>query len=329
MTPVSETLDPYRFRDKPHLTGRQAAERAGVDYETALRLHRAMGLPEVDDEAVEFDDLDVEALQVMKRLNEWGVPLDDLLNVARVYGQAFSRVADAETHVFRKRFVEPLLAEGRSVPEIEDELAPMVEQLLQLLASSTNYVHRRHLGMALQQLTAESSEAGTELLTVGFADLVDFSRIADHIGGSGLSELIERFEDLAVQSCLDHGVRMVKMIGDATMFVSPDAGEAVATAMDIVEKVHEDEILDEARAGLDRGDVVPVGGDYFGRPINVAARVTAFARPDTTVVSAAVLEALDPKPDVGKVGSHRLKGVGKVTMFKIRPPEKESGDVGR
>jgi adenylate cyclase len=324
MAPVSDALDPYRFRDKPSLTGPEAAEKAGIDYETALRFQRAMGLPEIDEESVEFDDLDVEALRVLKRLNEWGVSLEDLINVARVYGQAFSRVADAETHVFRKQFVEPLVERGKSVREIEDELAPMVEQVLQLLATSTDYVHRRHLGMALKQLTAETSDTGTELLTVGFADLVDFSRIADHLGGTGLSDVIERFEQLAVNTCIDHEVRMVKMIGDATMFVSPDSQKALATAMDIVDKVANDELLDEARAGLDRGDVVPVGGDYFGRPINVAARVTAFARPGTTVVSSAVLKDLEPQPDVGKIGSHRLKGVGRVAMFKIRPPENEA-----
>jgi adenylate cyclase len=320
---VTDSLDPYRFRDKPYLRVRQAAERAGVDYETALRLHRAMGLPEVDDDAAEFDDRDVEALQVMNRIHEWGVPLDDLIDVARVYGQAFTRIADAETHIFRKRFIEPLMEQGRSVREIEDELAPMVEELLQQLASSTDYVHRRHLGMALKQLTAESSEQGTELLTVGFADLVDFSRIADHLGGTGLSEVIERFEQLAIKTCLEREVRMVKMIGDATMFVSPDSNKAVSAAMDIVEKVTADELLDEARAGLDRGEIVPVSGDYFGHPINVAARITAFARPGTTVVSEAVLNSLEPKPDVGKIGSHRLKGVGKVAMFKVRPPERQ------
>jgi adenylate cyclase len=320
MAKMNDSLDPYRFREKPYLTGREAAEKAGVDYEMARRLRRAMGLPEVDDEDVEFEDLDVEALLVLKRLNEWGVPLDDLLDVARVYGQAFTRIADAETHVFRQSFVQPLIEEGKTVREVEDELAPMVEALLELLGSSTDYVHRRHLGMALQQLTAESSQTGTELLTVGFADLVDFSKIADDLHGSGLSELIERFEELSIQVCVDKGVRMVKMIGDATMFVSPDSDKAISVATTIVEEVGRDDVLAEARAGLDRGEVVPVGGDYFGRPLNVAARITAFARPGTTVVSGEVLDSMKEELDVGRVGSHRLKGVGRVSMFKIRAP---------
>jgi adenylate cyclase len=321
---MNDSLDPYRFREKPYLTGPEVAAKAGVDYETARRLRRAMGLPEVDDDEVEFDDLDVEALQVMKRLHDWGVPLDDLIDVARVYGQAFMRIADAETRIFREQFVQPLVGEGKGVREIEDQLAPTVEAALELLGSSTDYVHRRHLAMALQQVTAESSGSGTELLTVGFADLVDFSKIADNLQGSGLSEMIERFEELSIGICLDHNVRLVKMIGDATMFVSPDPDNAVATATAIVEEVRGDEVLADARAGLDRGEVVPLGGDYFGRPTNVAARVTAFARPGTTVVSKEVLESLSGEPDVGRIGSHRLKGVGRVSMFKIRPPVQES-----
>jgi adenylate cyclase len=323
MTIVDGRLDPYRFRDKPTMTGPQAAELAGMDYETARRLHRAMGLPEFDDEDVEFDDRDVEVLLVLKRMNEWGVPLEDLIDVARVYAQAFSRIADAETHVFRKRFVEPQVEKGRTIDEIQDDLAPVVEQLLELLGSTMDWAHRRHLAMALQQLTADSSEAGTEALTVGFADLVDFSRIADHLTGAGLSELIERFEQLAVKACADHGVRMVKMIGDATMFVSPDTDRAVAAAVAIVDRVAADEVLDEARAGLDKGEVVPIGGDYFGRPINVSARITAFARPGTTVISEAVLDDLSEDPNVARIGTHKLKGVGRVTLYKVRTLDKE------
>jgi adenylate cyclase len=323
---MNDRLDPYRFRDKPYLTGREAAEKAGVDYETARRMRRAMGLPEIQDEDVEFDDLDVEALLVLKRLNEWGVPLEDLLDVARVYGQSFARIADAETHVFRERFVQPLLDEGKTIPEVEDELAPMVEGLLELLSSSTDYVHRRHLAMALQQLTADSSQSGTELLTVGFVDLVDFSKIADDVHGSGLSELIERFEEVSLSNCLAYGARLVKMIGDAAMFVTPDPDVAARVATSIVEEVAKDDVLAQARAGIDRGDVVPLGGDYFGRPINVAARITSFARPGTTVVSKAALDAMDEKPDVGKVGTHRLKGVGKVSMYKIRSLPRSGDD---
>jgi adenylate cyclase len=318
MASVNDSLDPYRFRDKPYLTGREAAEKAGVDYETARQLRRAMGMPEIGEDDVEFDDLDVEVLLVLKRLHEWGVPLGDLLDVARVYGQAFMRIADAETHVFKERFVQPLLDEGKGAREIEDQLAPMVEAALELLGSAMDYVHRRHLAMALQQLTAGSTRSGSEVLTVGFADLVDFSKIADNLQGAGLSEMVERFEDVSIRNCLDHNVRLVKMIGDATMFVSPDSDRAVATATAIVEEVRNDDVLADARAGLDRGEVVPLGGDYFGRATNVSARITAFARPGTTVISKEVLESLSGEPDVGRVGSHRLKGVGRVSMYKLR-----------
>jgi adenylate cyclase len=311
------SLDPYKFRPKPTLTAREAAERAGVSYDVAKGFRRAMGMPEVDDDTVEFDEDDVEALKRLKALSGWGLSVEELTDVARVYGQAFSRIADVETHLFQQRFVRPRLEEGKSASEIEDELAPAVDNLLDLLAGSLDYVHRRHLAMALQQVTAESSDVGTELLAVGFADLVDFSRLADELQGSGISELVGRFEKLAIEICVDSDVRLAKMIGDAAMFVSPDPKKAVDAAVEIVGRVDADDLLSEARAGLDWGEAVPLGGDYFGRPINVAARITAFARPGTTVVSKSLIEKLGDV-DAGKIGSHRLKGVGRVTMFKIR-----------
>jgi adenylate cyclase len=102
------------------------------------------------------------------------------------------------------------------------------------------------------------------------------------------------------------------------MFVSPDPAGALQVARDLVTTVAHDDVLEEARAGLDLGDVVPRGGDYFGTTVNVAARITAFARPGTVVVSEAVVDALEGERERSSpIGPKKLKGVGRIRLYKV------------
>lgn len=312
-------IDPYRYRPKPSLTAPEAAGRAGVDYETARRVNRALGLPDTDDTSIEFSEKDVDVLRALKDLIDRGIPLNELLAVARVYGQSMARLADAETRIFQKHFVDPLLQQGNSSQDIEERLEPVVSEQLQLLGSVLDYVHRRHLGFAVQHLTVLQSDASTQPLAVGFVDLVDFAQLADELLGAELGEMVDRFEEIAIGAGTDPSVRVVKMIGDAALMVAKDPMAALEAVHAVVKEVQADERLPTARAGLDYGDVVPVAGDYFGRPVNVAARIVAFARPGTTVVSKTLLEGADQERiDVADIGKHKLKGVGQVRLFKVR-----------
>ncbi len=121
---------------------------------------------------------------------------------------------------------------------------------------------------------------------------------------------------MAIETCVAGGAHVVKMIGDAVMLVAPDAATALRVALAVVAAVEEDEGLPAARAGLDYGEVVPMSGDFFGRPVNVAARLTSFARPGTVVVSEALKEAAGPL-DASHIGRIRLHNVGSVRAFKV------------
>jgi hypothetical protein len=92
----------------------------------------------------------------------------------------------------------------------------------------------------------------------------------------------------------------------------------LAAATAIVDGAAANPDLPEARAGLDFGEVRALGGDYFGRPINVAARLTGFARPGTVVVSEELLSSLEVEVETSHLGRTKLKGVGPVRAFKVR-----------
>lgn len=312
------SIDPQRFRPAPRYTAEQLAAEAGIDLDFGRRVLSALGLPRVEDDEVEFDERDLEVTKILRFLLDQGYGENDILTVARTYGYALSRVAFAEVRLFSQTFIDPLVEEGLASDDLDERLEAVVPQLLDLLDIQIQTIHRRHLAVALQQLSGSKRAGRTELLAAGFADLVGFSRLSNDIEGDDLEDLIAEFETLVVERCVDSGAQVVKVLGDAVMFVASSSDAALAAASGVVEGAAATARLPEARAGLDFGEVRALGGDYFGTPINVAARLTGFARPGTVVVSEELLGSLQGEPQTSSIGRTKLKGVGTVRAFKVR-----------
>ncbi len=304
-----------RFVPAPTLTAPEVAFRAAIDLDLAKRVWRALGMPDVQDEDVAFDERDVEALIALNGIMGTGIPVDEILTMTRLYGTFLARVADAETRLFQQYVLNRV---GDTSGDADDRLRAVVDVLLQLSARLLDQTHRRHLALALDSLQARQAEGTSEPTAVGFVDLVDFSRISDDLPGEALTGLVDTFERVAVEACADAGARLVKVIGDAVMFVSPQPREALDAAMTLIGRTAEKGVLPDARGGLDFGDAVTMGGDYFGRPVNVAARITAFARPATVVVSGEFVRELGDGVEASRIGRRELKGVGRVELFKVR-----------
>ena len=65
------------------------------------------------------------------------------------------------------------------------------------------------------------------------------------------------------------------------------------------------------------------GGDWYGRPVNLAARITAFARPGSVVVAQDVKDSVRAADgdhfDFSFAGKHRFKGLsGDVAVHRLR-----------
>ena len=61
-------------------------------------------------------------------------------------------------------------------------------------------------------------------------------------------------------------------------------------------------------------------GDYFGRTVNLAARIADYARPDEVLVSQEVVDAADAAPvSFVEIGPVELKGVpGTLRLYTAR-----------
>jgi adenylate cyclase len=116
-------------------------------------------------------------------------------------------------------------------------------------------------------------------------------------------------------------VRLVKTLGDAAMLVAPDPGPLLETALDLVDAADaEGESFPQVRFGAALGLALSRAGDWYGRPVNLASRVTAIARPGSVLATREVREAADGEGlRWSSAGARSIRGVdGAVRLFRVR-----------
>jgi adenylate cyclase len=68
--------------------------------------------------------------------------------------------------------------------------------------------------------------------------------------------------------------------------------------------------LPPAHVGIHAGPVIFQDGDYFGRTVNLAARIADYAKPGQVLVSQEVVDAVDIAPvSFVQIGPVELKGI--------------------
>lgn len=161
---------------------------------------------------------------------------------------------------------------------------------------------------------------------MAFADLVGFTKLGERLPPEEYGEVTQQFSRLAA-SVATGPVRLVKMIGDAAMFSSPEPAALTDAVLGFLEAVREREDVPGVRAGLSWGDAVARAGDFYGRPVNLASRLTGAARPGSLLVAAEDLSPLEDRFRLSDAGNKRLKGIGSVRAYRCRRLE-SNGENG-
>jgi class 3 adenylate cyclase len=155
-----------------------------------------------------------------------------------------------------------------------------------------------------------------------FLDLSGYTRLTEERGDRAAVDLVARLAEMVQRTSRGHGGRPVKWLGDGVMFHFKNPGPAVVATLEMVQRAPESGPL-PAHAGLAAGPVVTQGGDYFGRTVNMAARVAAHAAPGQTLVTDEVVEASGELPvRFTEIGTVELKGVAKpVRLHEAAPAQ--------
>ena len=148
-----------------------------------------------------------------------------------------------------------------------------------------------------------------------FLDLVGYTRLTEERGDQAAADLAAALALLVDRSAREHGGRPVKWLGDGVMVYFREPAGAVLAALEMVEGLSTAK-LPPGHLGVAAGPVVGQGGDYFGRTVNLAARIAANAEPGQVLVSQSVTEAGSPEGvSLVEAGEVQLKGFPRPVML--------------
>jgi adenylate cyclase len=319
LLPVERVFDSGANR----YTAREIADQAGLEHDFLLRLLRALGAPiPADDEQV-YADADLEAARRAKLFLDAGLPEEGVLETSRLIGISMANLADANRDLVGEVFTEP----GIDERELALRYAAAAKTMSPLLGETLLHAYRLHLQEAISQAVvterelAEGRLSGSDDVTIAFADLVGFTRLGESLEIEQIGQMTGRLFELASDAARPP-VRLVKMIGDAAMFSSREPVALLDAVLGLVDAAGTDEIP-SLKAGLATGPALGRGGDWYGRPVNLAARITSFARPDSVVVDQSVKDSIansNGQPfDFSFAGRHRFKGIsGETAVHRVR-----------
>ncbi len=310
-------LEKVILGEEPGLTALEVADQSGADIELTRRLWRALGFPELQGEMM-FTESDARAVSTLVRIVEHGmVDLDTALNMTRGVGQTMARLADWET-----ASVVPNLLNMDGDSSRLDAAVDMLTLIGPAFEELLIYSWRRHLAAAVaraEALGANDEELTTTEVTVGFADLVAFTALSNEMAEHRIGDLVETFESRVHDVIAAHHGRAIKSLGDSVLFVNDDPVRALDTAEGIIEVIGRDDRMPDVRLGLASGSVVLRLGDVFGRPVNLAARLTTVARRNRVIIdetTALMLPAAEF--ETRRMPPRPLRGFGLVEPVTVR-----------
>jgi len=302
-------------------TSAEIAELSGIEEDFLVAARRAMGLPIPEPEEAVYTDAELEAARMIHVGRSAGISDEEQLDLLRVLGRGLAQAAETLRALPLKLVLEP----GISEAELAHQYAAAAARLYPLvnpLVASMLALHLRH---ATQSTVVSELERmggrlpGSREIAVCFADLVGFTRLGEEIPAEELGRLAMRLEMLA-SDVAEPPVRLVKTIGDAAMLASPEPRPLLGAAISLVEEAERaGGDFPQLRAGAALGPALLRAGDWFGRPVNLASRITAIARPGSVLAAHELRESAGDDYHWSYAGERRLRGIrDPVKLFRAR-----------
>ena len=223
-----------------HLTysARDLAEATGTPIDRVVQFWIALGFQAPDPDEQMFSQRDLEVL------HKW----HDLVESGAIDTATSRSLLRANSHLADRLALwqyEALVEDSSRRLMLDDTTARMyvldhMREYIDVFQEMFVYSWRRQLEATLSRFDREVSQRGHEERhsrfplnrCLGFVDMVSYTSSSTILGDS-LVGLIERFEEESRTAVIEEGGRVVKMIGDAVLYIADDlpTGLRVATAL--------------------------------------------------------------------------------------------------
>ena len=317
-----------RFAGVSTTTFRELSERTGVPLDLLLVVREAHGFAEPGPEDhVREDELAV--VPAIENQLASGIRPEVIERLLRAYGDGLRKIVEIETDWYRTEVQMPLLEAGMTEAEMLAAQADIGSRMAPLMERALLSIYHGQQEHAWSTSAVEDVEAALERAglyrpvrrppAVCFLDITGYTRLTEERGDEAAADLATKLATLVRGSSREHDGQPVKWLGDGVMFYFPNPGDGVSAALDMVEGLPAAG-LPPAHVGIHAGPVVFQDGDYFGRTVNIAARIAEYARPGEVLVSQEVVDATEfDGVGVTAIGPIELKGVSEpLSLHSVR-----------
>jgi class 3 adenylate cyclase len=296
---------------------RDAAELLALPVSDVAAAWYALGLTAADVDLRMLSEADLDGLRTWAAVRD-GIGEELASGLLRVLGTSMARLAEAASAAIRGGVPDIQLDvtadEARTAKAYAD-----IASLVPRIGAFMDAVHRQHLATTRAYFEQVIHDGSSEVVVgVGFADLSGFTALTQRLTLSELSGVLTAFGSVATDVVHEHDGRLVKLLGDAVMWVNADPNKLAEVADHLVRHPVAEQAGIQVRAGLAYGESLAIFGDYFGSAVNLAARLVAVAEPGQVLASPGLTDQLDgwlsePLPPVA------LRGFDEpITPFSLR-----------
>jgi adenylate cyclase len=139
--------------------------------------------------------------------------------------------------------------------------------------------------------------------------LTGYTRLTEVRGDQAAAQVAGRLFALVNDISSRRGGQAVRWLGDGGMFYFRQPETAVIAGLDLVERGPAFN-LPPAHVGIHTGPVISQDGDFYGRTVNLAARIASYALAGQVVVSKETAQRSgDTQVRFDLLGAVELKGV--------------------
>jgi len=273
-------------------TYERLAASLGQEPELVRRLSREMGLPPPADDRLRAEDAEHLAL-ILTTLDL--AEDEELSRFARLYGGSIQRLVTSGLQFFDRAVRQRVAMFDVSDAEKDALTYERAGSYTVLVQGLVSWLQRRHRERAVLEYLVGVAEDSMEERgisprppkqppAIAFLDLTGYTRLAEERGDEAAAEVASDLATVVRDTATTHGGRPVKWLGDGVMFHFDDPAGAIRSGIELVENTERATSM-PARIGINAGAVIVQEGDYFGRTVNVAARIADYARPHEVLVS--------------------------------------------
>ncbi len=252
-----------------------AAALPGVGTDELEQVLVDLGIAHGGVDAVDFTEEDFLFLRDIVSTDDSILPREDVRGFLRVVGRTMATAAEAAI-ALHTRSVEPRLDSPVAWVRANEAMAQLGLRMSQHMGTG----FRRHLRQAVEfQRTSHAGTIRGEVLhlAVCFVDVSGFTNLAAQVSLEAIEEFVDVLESTAASMAVQHGVRLVKVIGDEVMLIGPNASDMACAGICLVDALAA--AGHRSRGAVTFGDVAMVQGDYFGPVVNLASRLAGLADP--------------------------------------------------